>query len=396
MAANDTDIVNLNGRADSLSTQMAANDTDITALNGRADSLSTQMAANDTDITALNVRADSLSTQMAANDTELDSIFARADSIINVLYWNNNSGVLSLDAGIDSVDIDGVLQVNGNSDLNGTLDVSDKVTMADSLDVAMSVNIQDNLNVNDSLAVNSAQNQGTVFSVTDSQGGTGVSISTVDTEGGSSSATTLTTHRLIVQDDAVYNGDMTISGSLAVTDNVTSATAPTSPNNLTNKQYVDDAIAAAVTPPQMWDYEVTNSTSLDTVYYINGDLLLYASEEDGLINYTIKVYGEDLNESGTDMEITQVRLRARGNTQPLMTADNGWTPNGGGGTASFTIGYTDISALAGGQEDGYVSCSLSFAVAGGGEYNSGLTIRFYLDGENTPPSAATFQDPQPE
>ena len=78
--------------------------------------------------------------------------------------------------------------------------------------------------------------------------------------------------------------------------------------------------------------------------------MLYASEEDGLINYTIKVYGEDLNESGTDMEITQVRLRARGNTQPLMTADNGWTPNGGGGTASFTIGYTDISALAGGQD----------------------------------------------
>ena len=267
--------------------------------------------------------------------------------------------------------------------------------MNDSLDVQESVNIQDNLDVNDSLNLNTANNEGRVFTMYDSQGGLGVTIETANTSG-STSATTLTTHRLVVQDDAVYNGDMNVNGALAVTSNITSAAAPSSPNHITNKQYVDDAIAAALTPPQMWDYEVTNSTSLDTVYYINGDLLLYASEEDGLINYTIKVYGEDLNESGTDMEITQVRLRTRGNTQPLMTADNGWTPNGGGGTASFTIGYTDISALAGGQEDGYVSCSLSFEVAGGGEYNSGLTIRFYLDGENTPPSAATFQDPQSE
>jgi cytoskeletal protein CcmA (bactofilin family) len=525
VAGNDSDIVDLNDRADSLANAVAGNDTDITTLNTTQDSLETAISSNDTDIATLNTTQDSLENAISSNDTELDSIFARADSIINVLYWNNNAGVLSHDADIDSVDVDGVLQVNGNSDLNGDLDVSgstdidgtldvakdanfqsevhvndslvvngdsdmngtldvsgntdidgtldaqgatnlqstltvngfadlnDSLDVAmdanfqstvhiqdslvvngdsdmngtldvsgntdidgslnvqmgthlqdtlyvagfanfdDSLDVQESVNIQDNLDVNDSLALNTAENEGTVFSVTDSKGGTGVSIVTVDVDGGASSATTLTTHRLIVQDDAVYNGDMTISGALAVTNNVTSAALPTSPNNLTNKQYVDDAIAAALTPPQMWDYEAVNSTSGDTIYYINGDLLLYGTEEDGLVNYTIKVYGEDLNQIDTDMEITGVRLRARGNARSLTGTPYNWTSNSGGGAATFDIGYTDIKALAGGQENGYVSCSLQFEVEGGQQYNSGLTIRFYLDKENVVATAADFSNP---
>jgi hypothetical protein len=302
-------------------------------------------------------------------------------------------------------DMNGTLDVSGNTDIDGSLNVQmgthlqDTLYVAgfanfdDSLDVQESVNIQDNLDVNDSLALNTAENEGTVFSVTDSKGGTGVSIVTVDVDGGASSATTLTTHRLIVQDDAVYNGDMTISGALAVTNNVTSAALPTSPNNLTNKQYVDDAIAAALTPPQMWDYEAVNSTSGDTIYYINGDLLLYGTEEDGLVNYTIKVYGEDLNQIDTDMEITGVRLRARGNARSLTGTPYNWTSNSGGGAATFDIGYTDIKALAGGQENGYVSCSLQFEVEGGQQYNSGLTIRFYLDKENVVATAADFSNP---
>ena len=330
----------------------------------------------------------------------------------------NDSLDVAMDASFQStVHIQDSLVVNGDSDMNGTLDVDGDTEMDtvnidgsltvaqfadfnDSLDVAKSVNIQDNLDVNDSLVVNSAGNVGQVFAVENVHGvsSTYVEVYTTNTAGTESSSR-LTTPNLTVTDQMNFANNVTIGGTLHTGGNITtgaSMTSTTSDDVVTPKGYVDQAIAAALTPPQMWDYEVTNSTSLDTVYYINGDLLLYASEEDGLINYTIKVYGEDLNESGTDMEITQVRLRTRGNTQPLMTADNSWTPNGGGGTASFTIGYTDISALAGGQEDGYVSCSLSFEVAGGGEYNSGLTIRFYLDGENTPPSAATFQDPQPE
>jgi cytoskeletal protein CcmA (bactofilin family) len=296
-------------------------------------------------------------------------------------------------------DLDGTLDVDGDTELDttnidGSLTVRDFADLNDSLDVEMSVNIQDNLDVNDSLSLNTANNEGRVFTMYDSQGGLGVTIETTNTSG-STSATTLTTHRLVVQDDAVYNGDMNVNGALAVTSNITSAAAPTSPNHITNKQYVDDAIADALTPPQMWDYEAINSTSSDTIYYINGDLLLYAAEEDDLINYTIKLYGADLNQEDTDMEIVQARLRSRGNGQPLFGAGYDFSVNNGGGTATFNIGYTDIRNLAGGQEDGYVSCSLQFEVAGGQKYNSGLTIRFYLDSENTPPTAADFQTPEP-
>ena len=191
--------------------------------------------------------------------------------------------------------ISGDFYVDGNSDLDGTLDVDGDTEMDtvnidgsltvaqfadfnDSLDVAKSVNIQDNLDVNDSLTLNSAENEGRILTVYDSQGGLGVTIETTNSSG-STSETTLTTHKLIVQDDAVYNGHMAINGSLAVTGQITSAPAPTSSNHITNKQYVDDAIAAAITPPQVFDYDVTNSTNTDTVYYINGDLLMYNTME---------------------------------------------------------------------------------------------------------------------
>ena len=188
---------------------------------------------------------------------------------------------------------------------------------------------------------------------------------------------------------------MNVNGALAVTSNITSAAAPSSPNHITNKQYVDDAIADAITPPQMWDYGAVNSTSTDTIYYINGDLLLYSSEEDEQVNYTIKVYGSDLNQSGTDMEIFKARLHARGEKLNLMPNPYNWNPGSGGNHADFQIGYTDIVSLAGGQTDGYVSCSLSYELANGEQYNSGLTIRFYLDSSNDPPSGATFTDPVP-
>jgi cytoskeletal protein CcmA (bactofilin family) len=306
--------------------------------------------------------------------------------------------------------ISGDFYVDGNSDLDGTLDVDGDTEMDtvnidgsltvaqfadfnDSLDVAMSVNIQDNLDVNDSLTLNSAANQGRILTVYDSQGGLGVTIETTNSSG-STSETTLTTHKLIVQDDAVYNGHMAINGSLAVTGQITSAPAPTSSNHITNKQYVDDAIAAAITPPQMWDYEAINSTSGDTIYYINGDLLLYSTEEDAQVNYTIKVYGADLNQVGTDMEIKKARLRSRGNTLNLNPNPYNWSAGNAGAAATFQIGYTDIVNLSGGQADGYVSCSLTYEVEGGEQYNSGLTIRFYLDSSNPAATDSDFSNPE--
>ncbi len=89
-------------------------------------------------------------------------------------------------------------------------------------------------------------------------------------------------------------------------------------------------------------------------------------------------------------DVTGASLRARGNSNDLTAGSTAWTnvdPN----SSTFNIGYTDIVALAGGQTDGYVSCSLSFTTAAG-TYNSGLTLRFYLDSTNAAATGATFQN----
>ena len=60
---------------------------------------------------------------------------------------------------------------------------------------------------------------------------------------------------------------------------------------------------------------------------------------------------------------------------------------------TFDIDYNTISALAGAQVNGYVSCSLTFAYGNAGaEKNSGLTMRFYLDSSNAAPTASNFQE----
>jgi cytoskeletal protein CcmA (bactofilin family) len=298
-----------------------------------------------------------------------------------------------------AADLNSTLDVDGDTELDttnidGSLTVRDFADFNDSLDVAKSVHVQDDLSVADSTSLNTAGNDGTVFTVFNSQGASAVTIETYDSSTSSGgSATTLTTPRLVVQEDAVYNGNLNVSGSASVTGNVTSAAAPTSPNHLTNKQYVDDAIAAAVTPPQIWDYDVVNSTSGDTVFYINGDLLLYATEEEATINYTIRLYGQDMNLTG-DMAIDNMHLRARGNSRGLNNADNNLTVWAVSSGATFNIGYTDIKDLAGGQEDGYVSTHLTFTTVGGKVYNTGVTIRFYLDSTSAAASGATFSDPE--
>jgi len=286
------------------------------------------------------------------------------------------------------LDVDGDTELD-TTNIDGSLTVRDFADFNDSLDVAKSVHVQDDLSVADSTSLNTAGNDGVVFAVFNSQGASAVTIETYDSSTSSgSSATTLTTPRLVVQEDAVYNGNLNVNGSASITGNVTSAAAPTSPSHLTNKQYVDDAIADAITPPQVFDYDVTNSTTGDTVFYINGDLLLYATEEESLINYTITVYGTDLD------DVTGAALRSRGNSHDLTDADSDWTPAGDGLSATFKLGYTDIKSLAGGQEDGYVSCSMTITNATA-TYNAGLTIRFYLDSSSNAATGATFTNPAP-
>jgi fibronectin-binding autotransporter adhesin len=333
----------------------------------------------------------------AAGNTDIDgTLDVEGASTLQSTLGVTGATTLSSTLGVtDATTLSSTLAVTGATTLSSTLAVTDSTTLSSTLAVtgattlSSTLNVtddatfQNDVNVQDSVNVNTANSEGTVFTVYDSQGAPGVTIETVNTSG-STAATTLTTHRLIVQDDAVYSGDMNVNGALSVTSNITSASAPTSPNHMTNKQYVDDAVAAAITPPVMYDYDATNSTSNDLIYYINGDLLLYSTEEDALINYTISVYGENMD------NVTGATLRARGNSNDLTDGATAWS-NTDASTSTFNIGYTDIVALAGGQTDGYVSCSLSFTTAAG-TYNSGLTIRFYLDSTNAAATGATFQD----
>jgi uncharacterized protein (DUF2345 family) len=256
---------------------------------------------------------------------------------------------------------------NGDTDLNGSLDVEDETSL------------------------NTAGNDGTVFEIYNSMGAAAVTVETNDDAlaiGGS--ATTLTTPRLIVQEDAVYNGDMSVGGSLAVTDNIISAAAPTSPNHMANKQYVDNAVLNAVYAPEAYSYDAIESVHpSDVIYYINGDLLLYASGQTDNYNYVIELTGSKLS----DTYVGGAKLFARGNELDLFTSPTtDWEWGAGDSEASFKVGYNHISALAGSQIDGYVSCSLVLYDAAGNGHNTGLTLRFYLDSENPVATANTFNE----
>ena len=128
------------------------------------------------------------------------------------------------------------------------------------------------------------------------------------------------------------------------------------------------------------------------IYYINGDLLLYyegmgVGPNGGNYNYTIELSGSNLD------EITGGTLRARGLSEDLTDLQHGWAYDANDDVIRFYIDYNSVSALAGAQEDGYVSCSLTFTYGGGtAEKNSGLTLRFYLDSENPVADGDTFSE----
>ena len=75
----------------------------------------------------------------------------------------------------------------------------------------------------------------------------------------------------------------------------------------------------------------------------------------------------------------------------MTNATHGWAYDQNEDVIRFYINYNAVSALAGAQTDGPVSCSLTFGYGNAGaEKNSGLTLRFYLDESNTVADPGTF------
>ena len=287
--------------------------------------------------------------------------------------------------------------LTGNSDISGDIDV-DGTSNLDNTDIDGTLNVQEDatfqndVNVEDNVAINTAGNAGTVLTINDAAGNSAVTVTTSITNVVTNeTATTMVVPSLVVQESANYTGDMQIGGGLSVTDNVTAATAPTVGSHLTNKDYVDAQITTAITAPELFSYDaVASAHPSDAIYYVNGDLLLYAQgmgvgPNGGNYNYTIELSGANLD------EITSGTLRARGLSTDLTDATHGWAYDANDDVIRFYIDYNAVSALAGAQTEGPVSCSLTFGYGNAGaEKNSGLTLRFYLDAANAVADPATF------
>jgi hypothetical protein len=265
--------------------------------------------------------------------------------------------------------------------LNGTLNVEGDATF------------QEDVIVEDNVFMNTEGNAGTVLTINDANDQAAITVTTsVVNVQTNATSTTLTVPSLVVEESANYTGDMSIGGNLSVTNHVTAATAPTVGSHLTNKDYVDAQITTAITSPEMFSYDATASSSNNnTIYYINGDLLVYATEMStngsSNYNYTITLTGSNLD------QVQGGTLRARGNAAVLDAANYDWAYDTNTEAITFDIDYNTISTLAGTQVDGYVSCSLSFGYGGAGaEKNSGLTMRFYLDSSNAAATASDFQE----
>jgi hypothetical protein len=99
--------------------------------------------------------------------------------------------------------------------------------------------------------------------------------------------------------------------------------------------------------PEAWSHDAglslidTTGAANNSVYYLNGNLVLYADSTDAGKNYTITVIGENLN--GSD-----IKLYAENDSYDVDgDLDADWTATSS--QASFKIGYDDI--------DGLVACT---------------------------------------
>jgi cytoskeletal protein CcmA (bactofilin family) len=325
---------------------------------------------------------------------DVDGATTLNDSLDVDLHTELNS-TLNVDGGAT---FESTMDVDGATTLNSTLDVDGATTLNDSLDVDLhtelnstlnvdgfanfndSVQFNDNVNIDATMTVDSAIVEESMKIYTPAYPGldaptlsepefeilnvAGDPIFEVDGHNDDVIAENLTVNGVFTTQDWIVNDDISaddISAAGVVTAGNTTygsewGTGAASPNNwLTRKDYVDFHRQAATGVLQAFSYDAdliggaTDADYNEAVYYMNGDLVLYADsvESANSKNYTITVKGENFNslvdEDGAPLDI-EAAIWAENNELAITAASHNLSVVDDN-TITFEIGYEDINGI---------------------------------------------------
>ena len=299
-------------------------------------------------------------------------------------------GNLNVDGTLDAgtTDIDGSLDVSGHTELNdslhvdGSADFDANVNIDGMLTVRDSAQFDDNVNIDATLTADSAiveeslkiytptYDEYTFSSETLSEpefeilNVDGDPIFEVDGHNDDVIAENLTVNGTFTTQDWIVNDDISaddISAAGVVTSGNTTfgsewGTANANGNNwLTRRDYVDFHRQAATGVIQAFSYDAdligaaAGADYNEAVYYMNGDLVLYADsvESANSKNYTITVKGENFNslidEDGAPLTI-EAAIWAENNKLDITAASHNLSVVDDN-TITFEIGYGDINGI---------------------------------------------------
>ena len=316
----------------------------------------------------------------------------------------------------DSLHVDGGVDFDSNLNVDGNLDVWGNTYMDGTLTVNDSAQFNDNVNVDATLTADTAiveeflQVLTPLYPSADSQtlsepelevlNVDGDPIFEIDGHNDDVIAENLTVNGVFTTQDWIVNDDISaddIHAAGFITAGGTTfgnewANSASQPNNwLTRKDYVDFHRQAATGVIQAFSYDaalIGGAAGADynaSVYYMDGDLVLYADSVDSANgkNYTVTVKGENFN-SLTDEDGAPLTIEAaiwfENNSLSITNADHNFSVVDDN-TITFEIGYEDVNGIAA-CTSGKVRPTLALGSATYGMQMTGL--HFFIEIEETP------------
>jgi cytoskeletal protein CcmA (bactofilin family) len=348
-------------------------------------------------------------------NTTLDSLNASKhvdfDETLNVDGATTLNSTLDVDGRADfneNVWIDGTLDVDGNTTLD-SLNASKHVDFDETLNVDGNATFNDFVTFNDSamvekhLRVNTPYMDPTSVSISvrsqpelEVRNPSGSKIFQVDGHDGNT-----TIQNLTVQNSMSVLGNFTAMGDISGDDiNASSYMSAGTPvfgttwpsntdwNKVTRKDYVDYHRMAQTDVPTAFSYDAslsginTAGNVNDAVYYLNGNVVLYADSAttaaNDSANYTITVKGANFQNLLTSIGGTtdvSAQLWLENNSVDLTFASHQYTVVDDN-TITFTVGYGDIDPMTD-CTSGIVRPTLALGTATGGFHMTGL--HFFFD-----------------